>query len=264
MSEVHSTAILDGDIDLAEDVVIGPHCVLTGRITIGRGTRLLGNVYIQGPLTLGEDNLIYPFSCLGFAPQATSFPPDKDGLGVEIGHRNQFRESSTVHRAMTEDGPTRIGNDNYFMNGSHAGHDSQVGSHCIFASSAMLGGHAEIADKVIMGGNSAIHQFCRVGTGAMVSGLRGINRDLPPWFMLTADNRCGSVNLVGLRRSGVDRSVIDQVRWVFRIITRETNSVKGAMARMVERADDPTVRMYLDFLESATRGICNGRVQAAR
>jgi UDP-N-acetylglucosamine acyltransferase len=267
MPSVHPTATLTGDIVLAEDVAIGPQCVLdgvTGPIRIGAGTRLIGHVYLTGPLTLGEGNLAYPFACLGFSPQDIKWDRTCPGAGVIIGDRNTFREHVTIHRATSEQSPTTIGSHNYFMAASHAGHDCHIADRCIFANATLLGGHVHVAERVITGGMAGVHQFCRVGRGAMLSGTIAMTQDLPPFFMLTAFNVAGSINMVGLRRSGESRETIEDVRWTYKTLYRCGLSLKSARAALRERAERPMIREYVEFLDASTRGICHGRGKAAR
>jgi UDP-N-acetylglucosamine acyltransferase len=267
MPTIHPTSILEGNIDVADDVTIGPHCVLDGKagpIRIGPGSRLLGNVYLTGPLTLGERNTIYPFACLGFSPQDLKWDPDRPGAGLVIGNGNIFRESVTVHRATSDETPTRIGNDNYWMAGSHAGHDCLVGNQCTFVNAALLGGHVQVADRVVVGGLTAAHQFVRLGRGAMLSGGVGLTQDLPPFFMLTAINLVGSINLVGLRRSGASPDMIEDVRWVYRVLYRQGLSLSSALQALRERSDRPVIAEYVTFLEESKRGICTARAKAGR
>lgn len=258
MATVHATATISGDVELAEDVKIGPHCVLTGPLKVGPGCVLVGNVYLQGPLTMGAGNLVYPFACLGFAPQDIRWHPDEPGPGLVIGDGNIFREGVTIHRATAKEKPTRIGNKNFFMANSHAGHDCQIGSHGTFANGAMFGGHVRIDDRVTIGGGSGIHQFCRVGRGCMVSGATGLTRDLPPFFMLTGINTAGSINLIGLRRSGASQDTIADVKWVYKTLYRRGLSVSQVLDALRERAERPMVREYVEFIEASTRGICPG------
>ena len=218
MGAVHRTAILEGEVELEPDVELGPWCVIRGPVHLGEGTRLLASVHLQGPLRMGARNLLYPGACIGFAPQSTSTDPARPGPGTEIGDRNTFREGVTVHRAMTDEGPTRIGDRNFFMAGSHVGHDARVGSDCILANHAALGGHTEVGDGAVLGGHAAVHQFCRVGRGAMISGLMGISLDLPPFFLVTSHNAATAVNLVGMRRAGMPSEEIAEVRWVHRTL----------------------------------------------
>lgn len=258
MPDLHPSAVIDGDVDLADDVVIGPGCVLSGGISIGAGTRLLGNVYLQGPLRMGADNIVYPFSCLGFAPQHARYDPSTPGRGLVIGSGNTLREQVSIHRAFTDERPTTVGDRNLFMVGSHLGHDGLIGNDCTIANEANLGGHVEVGDRANVGGLSAIHQFCRIGRNAMLTGGMGTGHDVPPFFMLTGFNSCGSLNLVGLRRSGATREAIETVRWVFKVLYRQRLTLKSAMRLLREREDDPVVQEYIEFIEGSSRGICRG------
>jgi UDP-N-acetylglucosamine acyltransferase len=255
MPKVHGTAILEGEIELADDVEIGPGCILTGPIRIGAGTRMMARATLQGPLVIGEGNLIWPGVCLGMAPQSARFDPFEPGPGVVVGDHNSFREQVTIHRATHATDPTRIGNRNYFMVGSHAGHDVVVGNGCTFANGSLLGGHAVIEDGAITGGNSAVHQFVRVGAGSMISGGTAISLDLMPHFMVTATNFAGSLNLVGLRRKGATLAEIEAVRWVYKTICRDGLGLRAATDRLRQRADDPTIARYLEFISKSKRGL---------
>src|SRR5262245_27387310 len=171
MAQVHPTAMLLGEVELAEDVSVGPMCVLDGTlgpVRVGPGTRLLGSAWLYGPITLGARNSIYPFVCLGLAPQSAHFDPERAGQGTCIGHGNTFREGVTVHRAMTDHGPTTIGDNNYMMTNTHAGHDVHLANHVVMATGAVIGGHAIIGERVTIGGNTAIHQYVQIGRGAML------------------------------------------------------------------------------------------------
>lgn len=264
MPTVHPSAVLDGDVRLADDVRIGPNCVLTGPVTIGAGTSLIGGVYVNGPATLGRDNTLYPFTCVGFAPQHTRYDAKAPGEGVRIGDGNIFREHTTVHRAMTDEGPTTIGSRNYFMTSAHVGHDARVGDECTLVTGTMLGGHVQLADWVTMGGGSGVHQFCRVGRGAMLAGIISITVDLPPFFLASGTNVCAGPNIVGMRRRGLSRDEIEDVRWVFRTLYRSGLSFASAKRRLRERAERPMVAEYVEFLDASQRPICDARPKAAR
>ncbi len=264
MAGVHPTAILEGEVEADADVEVGPYCVLRGPIRLGAGTRLLGAVHLQGPLRVGSGNLLYPGVCIGFAPQSRAFDPARPGPGTEIGDRNAFREGVTVHRAMTDAGPTRVGDDNFLMAGSHVGHDSRVGSGCVLANGAVLGGHVEVGDGAVLGGHAAVHQFCRVGRGAMISGLAGISLDLPPFFLVTGHNAATTVNLVGMRRIGMPAEEIADVRWVHRTLYGSAGGKRARIEALRERSHRPLVAEYIAFLEASKRGICRGRPDPRR
>ncbi|MFO0874631.1 MAG: acyl-ACP--UDP-N-acetylglucosamine O-acyltransferase [Phycisphaerales bacterium] len=260
MATVHPTAIVEGDVRLADDVTIGPHCVLRApagtSIVIGRGSRLMGQSWIEGPAVLGTGNTVYPFVTLGFSPQDLKWDPADAGAGVTIGDANVFREGASIHRATSRTTPTIIGNSNYFMANSHAGHDARIGNNCIFANGTLLAGHVVIGDRVVTGGNVCVHQFCRIARGCMLSGAVATGRDLPPFVTLTGLNIVGSLNIVGLRRSGADAETIQHVRWVYKTLYREGVSPRAALPALREREHVPVVREYIEFIESSKRGIC--------
>ena len=264
MPTVHPTATLDGEVELADDVVIGPHCVVTGPVTMGPGCRLIGHVYLQGPLWMGAGNVVYPFTCLGFAPQHARFDPGEAGRGLRIGDGNTFREHVTINRAFESEHPTEIGDRNWFMATSHAGHDCRVGSDCVLVNGALLAGHVTVGDRCVLGGSSLVHQNCRLGRGVMISGSMGTGRDVPPWFMVTGINLSGSLNLVGLRRSGLSREEVDDVRWAYRVIARGGRTAASTIEALREREDRSVVREYIEFIEGTKRGLIPTSGQEAR
>lgn len=265
---VHPSSIIEGDVRLAPDVVIGPHCVLSAppgtSIDIGAGSQIIAQAYLHGPLALGERNTVYPFATLGFSPQDLKWDPSVPGAGLTIGSGNTFREGVTIHRATSHETPTQVGDKNYWMANSHAGHDCVIGSNCIFANGTLLAGFVRIDDRVITGGNATVHQFCRVGRGAFLSGTMGISMDLPPYFMLTGSNVAGAINLVGLRRSGMASQDIELVKWVYRVLYRNGLTPKKALDVLQERSDAAIVREYIEFIAGSKRGICPNRGKAVR
>lgn len=258
MPAIHPSAIFDGDIELADDVVIGPYCILEGRVRLGRGTRLIARVHLHGPISMGEGNIVYPNAALGFAPQSLGFDSRRAGPGVAIGSHNTLREGVTVHRATDEQTPTRLGDHNYLLVNSHVGHDCRIGDHCLLANGALLGGFVRLDERAFVGGNTAVHQFCRVGRGAMLTGSAGLSRDLPPFFTLTGINIAASVNLVGMRRLRMSQDDIGDVRWVYKTLFRRKIVPRDWLAALAERGHRPLVREYIEFIENSKRGICPG------
>lgn len=254
MPDIHPTAIVPPSARLADDVAIGPNCILEGDITLGPGTRLIANVHLQGPLTVGARNLFYPFACIGFAPQHRRFDPRTPGAGTVVGDDNNFRESVTVHRSFTEH-PTRIGDRNYFMVSSHVGHDCVIGNDCNFANSALLAGHVTVGDGVTMGGIAGIHQFARIGRLAMLGGGAGLGQDLPPFCVAILDRAVSSLNLIALRRAGL-REHITPLKRAFDIffLGRHANATAVELIEK-ELGHDPLCREFADFISTSKRGV---------
>ncbi len=205
MPKIHRTAIVDPQAQLADDVEIGPNCTIQGSVSIGPGTRLIGNVWLIGPLALGAGNVLYPNVCLGFEPQHYKYVPGT-GAGIAIGDNNILREGVTIHGA-TGGRPTTVGNHNMLMVNTHLGHDAVVHDHCTLANGALLAGHVTLFDGVILGGNAVIHQFCRLGRLSIMSGAVGVVQDVPPFCTVYEMREVGSLNIVGLRRAGYRDSI---------------------------------------------------------
>jgi UDP-N-acetylglucosamine acyltransferase len=253
--QIADTASVDPRAELDDDVEIGPYCVIGPDVRIGRGTRLLGHVFIHANTSLGQDNVVHPFAVLGGPPQDHSYrgTPTR----VEIGDRNTIREGVTVNRGTEkEDGLTRIGNDNFFMANSHVAHDCKLGDSITIANNSLLAGHVHVESFVGISGGVAVHHFVSIGGYAFVGGQSRIVHDVPP-FMLVDGNpskvRC--INIVGLRRRNISKAGIDSLHEAHRLIYRA--KMNAAEARRILQSHDHVteeVARLLDFIEFQQRG----------
>lgn len=265
-ARVHPTAVIDPEADLGEEVQVGPFVVIEGPVRVGAGCVLKAGVHLIGPLTMGEHNHVYNHAVLGEQPQHLKYGGEP--TRVEIGDHNIFREHATVHRATTNSWTTRIGSHNFFMANSHVAHDCVVGNHCILANGALVGGHCELHDGAYLSGNCAVHQFVRVGRLAMLSGCSGTTKDIPPFIIQQNIDSVVGVNVVGMRRAGIDHAQINAVRQAFRVLFREGRVLPQALL-VLERdhAEVPAVLEMVAFLRQARRGInpirSRGREEAA-
>jgi len=260
MPQVHPTALVSAEAKLADDVTVGPFAVIDGPVTLGPGCSVDAHARMIGPLTAGSGNSFGSSAVIGGAPQHTAYKGEP--TLVEIGDGNTFREHTTVHRGMPlgvgpGTGVTRVGSHNLFMAGAHIAHDCIVGNHNIFANGALLAGHVETEDRVFLSGNAAVHQFCRIGRLAFLSGCSGSTKDLPPFWVMQDMNRVCGVNVIGMRRAGVPTNEIQAVRRAFRFIYIERVTIPAALMRMeAELGGIPAVRELIDFIRSSKRGIC--------
>jgi UDP-N-acetylglucosamine acyltransferase len=258
--QVHPSAVVSPDAELADDVRVGPFAVIEGPVTIGPGCVIRPHAHLLGPLTLGANNDVGTGCVLGSAPQHLGYKGEP--TLTEIGDGNTFREHVTVHRGMPVEakpgtGRTRIGSGNLFMAGSHVAHDCRVGDHNIFANCALIGGHVEVGDRVLLSGNSAVHQFCRVGRLALLSGASASSKDIPPFWVMQEVNWVCGVNVIGMRRAGIPTVEIQAVRRAFRVIYRERLTVAAALLRIeAEAGRVAAVRELIDFIRASKRGIC--------
>ena len=217
-SMIHPTAYIAPAAKLGDCVTVGPFAVIEEGAVIGSGSQVGAHAVIHGHVRMGEGNVLHPHAVLGGLPQDVGFKPQTQSW-LEIGDRNVFREGFTAHRATVADGATRIGSDCYFMNNSHVAHDCSVGNKTIFANNVAIGGFVEVGNNVFMGGAVVVHQFCRIGSYAIVQGTTGINMDVMP-FMLIGGRpaRHYRLNIVGLRRAGIAGESYKVLSSAFRLL----------------------------------------------
>ncbi|HYV17811.1 MAG TPA: acyl-ACP--UDP-N-acetylglucosamine O-acyltransferase [Verrucomicrobiae bacterium] len=255
-ARVHPTSQVDPGAVLAADVVVGPFCVVGAGVRIGAGTVLHAHVVVEGPATIGEQNRLFPFACVGMEPQDLKFKGEPTTL--EIGDRNMFRESVTVHRGTVGGGGvTRLGSDNLLMAGTHVAHDCHVGSHVIFANAATLAGHVTVEDGATIGAFSGVHQFCRVGRQAYIGGYSVLTQDAAP-YVLTVGNRARAygINVIGLERKGVPAPTIQALKQAYRLLFRAHLSQEEALQRVrSEIGGIEEVRLLADFIAGSERGV---------
>jgi UDP-N-acetylglucosamine acyltransferase len=252
--QIHPTAWISSDAELAHDVVIGPYAVIEGKVRLGTGCVLRPFVHLCGPLTMGRNNQVYTGAVLGERPQHLHYHDEP--TSVEIGDDNIFREGVTVHRGTKQSLVTKIGNSNFFMAHSHVAHDCRVGSHCLFANGALLGGHCIVEDNVFFSGNCAIHQFCHVGRLALLSGLSASTMDIPPFVIMQRINTVMGVNVIGMRRAGLSHRQVQAVRRAYHILYKSGKVVSVALAEIEhELGDIDVVKEFVDFIRASKRGI---------
>jgi UDP-N-acetylglucosamine acyltransferase len=263
---IHATAIVEDGAMLEAGVEIGPFCHVGPRVRLGAGVQLISHVSITGVTSVGARTKIHPQAALGGEAQirGNDFPEGR----LEIGEDCVLREGVSMSCGSRRDqGITRVGARGYFMANSHVGHDCSVGDDVTFANSVCLGGHVIIGDRVIFGGVSAVQQFCRVGQGAMVGGLTGVNRDVIPYGMaFGAHVALAGLNLVGLKRAGKSRQTINALRGAFRLIfLGEEGGVAGRARQALERwAEVAEVREMVTFiLAEAKQELCLARRRGA-
>lgn len=256
MPHIHHTALVEAGAQIASNVEIGPWCHIGPNVKIGSGTKLVSHVVITGHTTVGQNNTVYPFASLG-QPS-----PDRKYKGeaatLTIGDNNDIREYVTMHIGTAADkGTTSIGSNNLFMAGSHVAHDCVVGSNVILANYVQLAGHVELADNVVIGGLSGVHQHVRIGEHAIVGGHTAVDYDVPPYASV-AGTRASlkGLNLVGLRRRGFERSLIDELSSAYESLFQ---SAEGTLQQRAEKlkssATSENLKALADFILASDRGL---------
>lgn len=240
----HPTAIIE------EGVKLGPKCVIHAHAIIRRGT------------VLGEGVVVHPFAVVGGDPQFLKFDP-ATASGVTIGAGTVVRENVTINRSIHAGRATVVGARCFLMAGSHVGHDCVVGDDVVLANNVALGGHAEIGNFTFIGGNAAVHQFVRVGEGAMIGGVSPMTQDVAPFLMVADRNKVAGLNLIGLRRRGVGRATIAELKDCFRAVFAGGDPRKLAAAQLEKGVTAPECHRFLAFFGGGKRGFARPETHGA-
>ncbi len=255
---IHPSACVEDGAQLGADVEVGPFVHIGPNVKIGAGTRIAQGAIIDGHTTIGEQCQIFPYACVGMKTQDLKYQEGSVSY-VEIGDRTVLREFSTVHLGTADGEKTIIGSDCLFMCYCHAAHGVILGNHVICSNSVQLAGDVHLQDYAIVGGCSASHQFCTVGTHAMVGGMVKIRQDVPPYMLCDMEGSSMKVigpNVVGLTRRGFSRDVIHALKDAHRLIYREGLNRTQALER-VENDVEPfeEVKTLVSFYRHSTRGV---------
>jgi UDP-N-acetylglucosamine acyltransferase len=258
MATIHPTAQVHANTRLAEDVVIGPFCILQEDVEIGPGSRLESHVVLEPGTRIGKNCTLSPGAVLGGPPQDHKYRGERSLL--VIGDNNIIRECVTFHRAVGEGIATRIGNNNMFMAYSHVGHNCEIGNNNTFSSYVGLSGHVLVEDNIIIGGMVGVHQFCRIGKMAMIGGMSKINIDIPP-FMLADGNPCRvmDLNTIGLRRHGIPPTIRTILRQAYKLLYRSNLNLSQALERIEDELEPSEALEYLVVFLRGSQGGFGGR-----
>jgi UDP-N-acetylglucosamine acyltransferase len=251
---VHPTAIVDAGARIHATAEIGPYCIVGSDVEIGARTRLMSHLIVEGPTVIGEDNVFFPSSTVGVAPQDLKYRGERSE--TRIGHRNRIREFVTIHRGTEGGGMvTAIGDDNLLMAYVHVAHDVHIGSHCVLANAVTCGGHVEIGDWAVIGAATGIHQFCRIGRHSMIGGYSVITQDVLPYATTVSErvHKIFGANKTGLDRRGFTADQIEPLQNAFRLIGRHNTS---QAIDKIQRELPPTAEMVelLEFIAASKRG----------
>lgn len=252
--EIHATALVHPEADIADDVRIGPYALVESNVRIASRTEIRAHAIVKRYTTLGADNQVHEGAILGGEPQDVGF--DGGASALVIGDRNRIREGVTIHRGGTGR-ETVIGSDCFLMAYVHVAHDDRLGDGVIVANNVALAGHVTIGDRAFLSGGVVVHQFCRIGRLAMIGGNSKIVQDCLP-FVITdgAPGRARGLNVVGLRRAGVPASQVRALKEAYRLLLRSSLPLETALTRLAAIAD-PLVDELAGFARSARRGFAH-------
>lgn len=246
MLDIHPTAVIEDGAQIGAGVQIGPFCVVGPKVRLADGVVLKSHVAVAGDTAIGEGTVVFPFASIGEVPQDLKFKGED--VRLEIGARNRIREYVTMNPGTGGGGGvTRIGDDGLFMAGCHVGHDCQLGDRVILVNNASLAGHCHLDDDVIIGGLSGVHQFVRIGRGAMIGAVTMVTADVIPYGLVQGPRgHLDGLNLVGLKRRGASRADILELREMLDRLGG--GSFRDTARHLAEGESGAMVRDVLDFI----------------
>ena len=247
-ARIHASAVIEDGARIGEGCEIGPFCHVGPQVELGAGVCLKSHVVVTGQTRIGAGSVVFPFACIGEIPQDMKFQGEDTRL--EIGARARIREHVTMNPGTAGGGGvTRVGDDGLFMAGCHVAHDVQIGDRVIVVNNAALAGHCIIEDDVIIGGLSGVHQFVRIGQGAIIGAVTMVTNDVIPYGLVQAPRGgLDGLNLVGLKRRGVPREDITALRAAFQMLAQGEGAFQDRAQRLGEETRSDYVRQIVDFV----------------
>lgn len=247
-ARIHPSAVIEPGAQIDASARVGPFCVVGPDVVIGPRVELKSHVVVSGVTEIGAETVIFPFAVIGEIPQDLKFQGEESRL--VIGARNRIREHVTMNGGTRlGGGVTRVGDDCLFMAGCHIAHDAQVGNRVVVVNAAGVAGHCVLEDDVILGGLSGVHQFVRIGRGAVIGAVTMVTHDVIPYGLVQAPRgELDGLNLVGLKRRGVDRVDITALRAAYQMLAQGDGTFHDRAARLSAESDSPFVREIVDFV----------------
>lgn len=260
MNNIHKTAIIEDGAIIGENVTVGAYTIIGKDVKIGSGTIVESHTLITGKTTIGKNNHIFSHASIGSIPQDLKFAGED--VELVIGDNNKIREFTLFNPGtVTGNIKTVIGNNNLFMGYTHVAHDCIIGNNCIFANGVTLAGHVEVEDFAVVGGLTPVHQFCKIGTQAMVGGASAVAQDIPP-YCLAEGNKATikGLNLVGLRRRLENKDDINALKSAYRLLFSMGKPLQESAKELFETTNSQYVRELANFVINTKRGIPFERV----
>ncbi len=251
-SRIHPMAVIEPGAQIGPGCEIGPFAVIGPEVTLGAGVVVKPHGVVTGWTEIGDETVIFPGAVVGEVPQDLKFRGERTRLVV--GKRCKIREGATLNTGTEGGGGvTRIGDDVLMMTGAHVGHDAILGDRVILANQAAIAGHCQIGDDVIIGGLSGVHQWVRVGKGAIIGAVTMVTNDVVPYGLVQGPRGVlDGLNLVGLKRRGVDRREITALRAAYQMLAQGEGSFLDRARKLAEENDSDYVREMTDFILGAS------------
>jgi UDP-N-acetylglucosamine acyltransferase len=234
--------------------MVHPTAVIEAGAQIGADCEIHAGAVITRHAVLGDRVAVHPYAVVGGDPQFLKFDR-ATASSVRIGAGTTIREFATVNRSIYAGQATVVGENCFLMTGAHLGHDCALGNNVVLANNALLGGHVSVGDFCFIGGGAAAHQFVRIGEGVMLGGLSRITRDLAPFTIVAERDEVSGLNLIGLKRRGVSREAIRELKAAFRTVYSNSGNIRELAAAALAGGTfvSAEARTFLEFFTTGKR-----------
>ena len=251
-ARIHPTAVIEDGAVIGAGVTIGPFAVIGPEVSLAAGVTVKSHAVVTGWTDLGTGTTVFPFATVGEVPQDLKYAGERTRLSV--GARCRIREGATLNTGtMGGGGITRVGDDCLLMTGAHVGHDAQIGNRVILVNQVAIAGHCQLGDDVIVGGLSGVHQFVRIGRGAIIGAVTMVTNDVIPYGLVQAPRgELDGLNLVGLKRRGVERAEITALRAAYQMLAQGEGTFLDRARRLADETDSLHVRELTEFILQAS------------
>lgn len=251
-AQVHASAIVEPGAIVGAGTVVGPFSLIGAKVKLGAGVQVKSHAVVTGMTEVGDETVIFPGAVIGEIPQDLKFKGEETRLVV--GKRNRIREGVTMNTGTEGGGGlTKVGDDCLFMTGAHVAHDAIVGNRVIVANQGAIAGHCVIEDDVIIGGLSGIHQWVRIGKGAIIGAVTMVTNDVIPHGLVQGPRgQLDGLNLVGLKRKGVSRDDITALRAAFQMLAQGEGAFQDRARRLGEETESAYVTEIVEFVLGAS------------
>lgn len=251
-ARIHPSAVIEAGAVIGAGCEIGPFALVGPEVTLAPRAVVKSHAVVTGWTEIGEETVIFPFACVGEVPQDLKYRGERTRLIV--GARCRIREGATLNTGTEGGGgATRVGDDCLLMTGAHVGHDATLGDRVILANQAAIAGHCQIGDDVIVGGLSGVHQWVRVGRGAIIGAVTMVTNDVMPFGLVQGPRGVlDGLNLVGLKRRGVERAEITALRAAYQMLAQGEGSFLDRARKLADETDSIHVREVTDFILGAS------------
>lgn len=245
-------AYVDSSAKIGENVTIQPFAYIEENVEIGDECVIMSGAKILKGTRIGKGNKVHHNAVLGAEPQDFHYIGEDSHL--VIGNYNDIRENVVISRATYSGGCTRIGNENYLMDGVHLCHDVQIGNHCVLGIKTTVAGECRIDDNTILSSNVILHQSCHIGSWVLIQSGCRISKDVPPYVIMNGNPaEYHGINAAVLQhKNEVTERVLRHIVNAYRLVYQGNFSIHDALQKIEDQVPmSDEIHHIIDFIRES-------------